>query len=361
MTSSTLVAILGFVYFGTLAAVFLMIPRLWRPELPFGVSVPSQGSEEVRRRALHFWTTRVILLTGSAIAATLVLARLKPETWAVNSLIFPYFALAVFFYTRARKMLLPLSQPSQKVGAALRPRRYRDYMNPWWEVIPASFIVLALGLHTWLCLTPSNSGVEGLSVSKRVIVLAGFYPLFLVMAVLMAHSKQSLGAGDPNVCLAANEVFRKVWIRYMYAFRLYLTALLVTFPACVALGQRGLIRTMPALSFVRTALVGGMVLFFAGSWIIGLRYGQGGWRWAIRKGLVEKSEARAIFDGDGMEDNRWKLGMFYFNPRDPSILVEDRFGMGWTANVGNIWALALMAAILGLCVLPPLLERLFQN
>ena len=142
MTPSMAVIIFGFIYFGTIATSFLIIPRLWRPEVPFGVSVPSEGSQKTRRRALHFWTTRIILLTVAAIAATLALARWKPEMWAVRGLIFPYFALGMLFYTRARKLLLPLSVPSAKVGAALRHRRYRDYVNPWWELVPASLIIL---------------------------------------------------------------------------------------------------------------------------------------------------------------------------------------------------------------------------
>jgi len=358
MRSAALVAIFGGVYFGSLAAVFLIIPRLWRPEVPFGVSVPFEGTEAVRRRALRFWTTSVILLTVAAIASTLLLARFKPEMWAVKILVIPYFALGVFFYTRARKMLVPLALPSKKVGAALRHRRYRDYVSPWWEVVPAGLIVLGLGLLTWVFLSSSKSvGAFASATFPGLFV----YPLLLLTTVLMVHSKQTVGTGDPEVCLAANEAFRKVWIRYMYALRVYLAALLVTMPACIALTDRGLIPAGPALPFVLIALIlGGVAVFFAGGWIIGLRYGQGGWRWAVRKGLVEKSQAAAILDGDGMQDDRWKLGMFYFNPADPSILVEQRFGVGWTANLGSIWGITLVLAFVGMYVLPPLLRLLVK-
>ena len=64
-----------------------------------------------------------------------------------------------------------------------------------------------------------------------------------------------------------------------------------------------------------------------------------------------------MFDGDGMPDARWKLGMFYFNPRDPSIIVEKRFGVGWTINFGNIWAVG--GALVVACVIPVLLLLLF--
>lgn len=358
MRSAALVAIFGSVHFGALAAVFLIIPRLWRPEVPFGVSVPSEGSEAARRRALRYWTTRVILLTAGAFAGTLLLARFKPEMWAVKLFVIPYFALGVFFYDRARRMLAPLAVPSEKVSAALRPRRYGDYLSPWWEVIPAGLIVLGLGLLAWLLLT-SSKGVGAFAIATFPGLFV--YPLLLLTTVLMAHSKQAVGTGDPDVCLAANEALRKVWIRYMYALRVYLAALLVTIPACIALMERGLIPAGPAVPIVLVALVaGGVAAFFAWGWIIGLRYGQGGWRWAVREGLVERSQVAAILDGDGMQDDRWKLGMLYFNPADPSILVEHRFGVGWTANLGNIWGITLVLAFIGTYALPPLLRLLVK-
>jgi len=365
MTPPTVIAIFGVVCFGALAAFLLIVPRLWRPEVPFGVSVPTEGTEEVRRRALRFWTISVILLTAAAIGATLLLAKLKPEMWIAQAFIVPYVVLAVLFYVSARRMLLPVARPSGKVGAALRRRRYRDYMSPWWDVIPAGLVVLGLVLSAWMVLRPSRAAGARVwelasteALQGAIIAVMVVYPHLLLTAVLMAHAKQSIGGGDAAVSLAASEAFRKVWIRYMYAFRLWLAAVFVIIPGCLALGERGLMGIMPALPFLHTALVvGGLTLLLAGSWVITLRYGQGGWRWAVRQGLVDKNQVAAILDGDGMQDDRWKLGMFYFNPSDPSILVERRFGVGWTLNLGNIWAIVLIFfGIVGVCLLPSLLS-----
>ncbi|KPL01488.1 MAG: hypothetical protein AMK75_04685 [Planctomycetes bacterium SM23_65] len=364
MTSATLVAIFGLFYFGGLAAFLLIIPRLWRPEVPFGVSVPAEGTEEVRRRALRFWTGSVIGVTVAAIAGTLLFARFRPEMWAAKVLIIPYFLLGVFCYTRARKMLLPLALASKRVGAALRQRRYRDYMSPWWETIPVGLIAVAVVLLVWAFLTLPRAGGWRLTEPRRIVALVGtvfpaffVYPLLLLIAVLMAHSKQSVGAGDPEVALAANEAFRTVWIRYMYAIRVMLGALFATVSFCVALANRGFRPPVHVLPFV---LLGCIASGVAVGFIIALRYGQGGWRWAVRQGLVEKSQVAAILNGDGMPDARWKFGMFYFNPSDPSVLVEKRFGVGWTVNLGSIWGIALVFAFVGMYLLPSLL-RLFAR
>jgi len=65
-------------------------------------------------------------------------------------------------------------------------------------------------------------------------------------------------------------------------------------------------------------------------------FGQGGAR-------LERSVARAPLT-DGLADNtHWVLGMFYVNRDDPSMIVEKRFGVGYTINFGNPKAVALMA------------------
>ena len=59
---------------------------------------------------------------------------------------------------------------------------------------------------------------------------------------------------------------------------------------------------------------------------------------------ISHAEARPEVTPDGC----WKLGIFYYNPRDPALMVEKRFGIGYTLNFGNrlSWAfLALLVAV----------------
>jgi len=50
--------------------------------------------------------------------------------------------------------------------------------------------------------------------------------------------------------------------------------------------------------------------------------------------------------GDGTPDACWKMGVFYFNPSDPSIFVAKRFGIGYTVNFGNRWSWTLLGAVI---------------
>jgi uncharacterized membrane protein len=68
------------------------------------------------------------------------------------------------------------------------------------------------------------------------------------------------------------------------------------------------------------------------------RAGQGGARAMVSAGGAPT--------GDRTPDACWKWGMFYVNPADPSILVEKRFGIGYTVNLGNRWAWVALVAVL---------------
>ena len=108
------------------------------------------------------------------------------------------------------------------------------------------------------------------------------------------------------------------------------------------------------LSLVETAFLGLLILILPRigrrGLLFALRYGQGGAR-------HEGSTSAPLTDG--LADNRYRWwGVFYVNREDPSILVEHRFGLGYTLNLGNRLAVALLAGffilVLGLSLLTAL-------
>jgi uncharacterized membrane protein len=57
---------------------------------------------------------------------------------------------------------------------------------------------------------------------------------------------------------------------------------------------------------------------------------------------------------DGTPDECWKLGQLYYNPSDPALIVEKRFGVGYTINFGNR-AAWLLVGLLALIILVSLM------
>ncbi len=64
---------------------------------------------------------------------------------------------------------------------------------------------------------------------------------------------------------------------------------------------------------------------------------------------------RASSDPEGSEaertpDEAWKLGLIYYNPADPALMVEKRMGFGYTMNFGHPLSWVLVAATLAIPV-----------
>jgi len=93
-------------------------------------------------------------------------------------------------------------------------------------------------------------------------------------------------------------------------------------------------------------LVFGGVGFFLVIMIVGslelVRRGQGGMRLAPAGGEQVVS--------DRTPDQCWKWGIFYYNPDDPALMVEKRFGIGWTLNFANRSAWIFIGLTLALLV-----------
>jgi uncharacterized membrane protein len=77
-----------------------------------------------------------------------------------------------------------------------------------------------------------------------------------------------------------------------------------------------------------------LAIVLVGTYILMFRVGQGGSR------LKEPLEAETL-NTNVNDDTYWKLGLFYFNPNDPALFVEARFGVGYTANLSRplVWAI----------------------
>ena len=65
------------------------------------------------------------------------------------------------------------------------------------------------------------------------------------------------------------------------------------------------------------------------------RLGQGGSRALAKEQKSSAASAEPV--GDRTPDRYWKLGVFYFNRDDAAILVEKRFGLGYSLNLRDLW------------------------
>lgn len=104
----------------------------------------------------------------------------------------------------------------------------------------------------------------------------------------------------------------------------------------------------PFISFIITMVVVGVIVIGAG--VLSIVTGQGGSRVN-----VTNRKTGEIMNRD--DDRYWKLGVFYFNPDDPAVWVEKRFGSGWTNNFARPTSWIFLILIL----LIPILIAVFAS
>ena len=61
--------------------------------------------------------------------------------------------------------------------------------------------------------------------------------------------------------------------------------------------------------------------------------------------------------GDRTDDRYWLLGVIYFNRDDPAILIEKRFGIGYTLNFARPMSWSILLLVLLLPAVLALLRR----
>ena len=59
--------------------------------------------------------------------------------------------------------------------------------------------------------------------------------------------------------------------------------------------------------------------------------------------------------GDRTDDRHWTWGLLYFNREDPALLVEKRFGVGYTLNFAHPLAWVILTLIASVPVIVHLL------
>lgn len=144
--------------------------------------------------------------------------------------------------------------------------------------------------------------------------------LFIFINNIISKSKQQLNPSDPEGSALQNEIFRRKWS----AFTIISGILMVLIFTLMQISFFVIID--PSLIFSATMLITLMIVIF--SLYLAITLGQGGSR-------IKTQASRNNNEIDRDQDEYWKLGQFYFNPQDPAVFIEKRFGIGWTINFGS--------------------------
>jgi len=343
-------------------ALYLVLPRIARHGLLFGVYVGEETARgEGAARIRRIWTRSVIAGTLATMALQVLLRQLVGAIVCLGIFLILLLGLYLWAYFTARS-LAPTAPPPAAVAilgedgtAGFLPQVTLAF------AVACGLLGFAYAAVAYAALPariPTHFGFSGVPDawsdksfgSVLLLPLLGVIQGFGLglMCVLVSHAKRAVRLGDDGTSLRAQLAFRRAVTRFLCGITWIVSLMLVLVTIFSIRTAQGLSAGLPRAVLVLAGLL--LLGALGGIVVLAVRYGQGGSR-------LEGAAAAPLTNG--LADNRyWVLGMFYVNRNDPSIMVERRFGIGYTINFGNWKAVVGVIAFLVLLVGIPLLAAL---
>ena len=339
--------------------IMFAFPRIARKGLMFGTYLgEEQAGGDTRRQLLRTWDRAcalimvVALVVGWSIGAT---GRWVPGNFIGTGVLLVLF-VPLYFWTHGKaRAVAPVSAtPRARTSAA--SLKVDEARGEGFAVLALIVSVVAslallgyavaefLDMPDWIPTLTDLRGPRGELTEKSLAMVAlipsvnlVLAPFFATMALLIAQSKRSIRGGSGGGSILAQETFR-VAVSHLFAGTALCTCL---FTGVISLEM---IRVWQGRAdSLGGGIIGGVAVAMSLYLGIGLirimRLGQGG-------ASLEAGSTEAPLTG-GLADNaRWVLGIWYVDRADPSILVEARWGIGYTMNLGNRVAQVLLSVFL---------------
>jgi len=345
----------------------LFMPRLVREDILFGVRIPQDFTKSSAAAGLRRLYTQCYLAFSIPVSVFMAWHIFDKENIFLFSLGFFVLLLGqgvlyVWIHKKAARIKVSEKWLEGKIQSTVVDTSFRKNagtVSAWWYLIPL-FIVLgntAFSIWKYPALGPvlpvhfnaageADRWVDKSFLNVFLLCLTQFVltaMMFFVHWVIRA-SKQELNPADPEASVARVTRFRRTWSVYL----LFLNTFLLLLTSYFHWKALGFIRASSSLSIGLTTAW--MILLFGSLLYLAFALGQGGSR--LRSG--SGADTGRINRDD---DRFWKWGMFYYNPDDPALFVEKRFGIGWTSNFANpkanILLVVLILAVVALTLIVP--------
>jgi uncharacterized membrane protein len=327
-----------------LAWLFWMLPKWSRPGINFAVTVPPEFRESPEGRQI-LGRYRVQVILHLLIAAALIVAgmALQQSAALIVGIVWLAFGPLVAFLMARERVTPHAVKPSMVREAVLAPRA--AHLPGGWLLQLGPFAVLAaaaiyLHLH-WSEIPdrfPVHWGIDGRPNGWSVRTPAGVYgPLLFGLSIIAGMALLTYGI------LRHTRVQRtpgsgSVHIDFPHQVGYFLVAVEFFLAACMSAAALLPLTGNPGIVLVLILVV----LLLAA--IFPLAHWMNKNRAPFADGHVHD------LAGDGTLDEHWRMGVIYFNPQDPALFVEKRFGIGYTLNFGHAssWLILALVVVLPL-------------
>lgn len=336
-----------------------MTPWLMPRNECFTVTVPASAQDDPVVRGLKRRYTVVMALLSAVLTVFLLLLALRGDpnramVWLVVAcLALPALSFVLMLWGRRRVRRLKVERGWHAEGsrraAVVAEGDIPQALGLSWELlnVPVILLTLAIGLVGYEGapdLIPMHADLAGnitsyAPKSLAVVLMPVLIQVFLVACMAFSHwsiarSKHVSNADAPVSSAWAYGLFARAQSIFLVAMGV---ALDVSFIG-MELSMIGRVTMMQAVVPLLVVTVAAVV----GSVVLSVVYGQAGSRILARVGDPD------LMPSD--DDDHWKLGVFYFDPDDASLFVPDRFGVGWTSNLGRPASWAIIAGFVALTI-----------
>jgi uncharacterized membrane protein len=315
-----------------------LTPKWTRPDLYFAVTVrPDFAYTAPARRILHRYWMEIALHTAIALGVAGFMGMDRPSAALLGIgwlMIGSGWAVA-----RAHRATAAYAvAPSPVREATIPARRDRLPGGLAFALGPLALVVVT-AVYAWMYWErlperiPVHWGLQGADrwIERTPWNVAGFLAqLGCFCAVLFLLSYGTL-RWSRTISAAGERAVREFRFRRLVLWLLIGAQYLAVVPG-IALAFWVEPNTAPRWPIVSLIVITAAVILL-------VRMGQGG-----SHGGDRAEDEPPI--GDRTPDTAWKWGLFYYNPDDPAVIVEKRFGLGYTINFGNRWSWVLIPLFL---------------
>lgn len=342
-----------FIFVGVLETV---TPYLSRKTTVFGVSIPEPY---VQHQQLQLFKKHYSMFVGSIAAAfllgqiLLLLTSIQEEKFVLLSFIFLCVmfllsaALSMSYHIKIKKLKKQENWEAHVKTVYVTDLSIRDrdeVLSPVFFALPV-IITLALITFTYMnynaipdvFATHWNAAGEAdgwtektwISVIVMPLILLGTQISLFIISFGMKSAKIQLSAQAKEASANRELTQRKYGSWYLAAINYNMTILFVVLHyTTVILKDQTAPYFFPLFIVSMIVSLGGLILF----------------NWKLSKSN-ERFDDLHTNETASADDRYWKWGIFYSNKNDPSLLVEKKYGIGWTVNMANKWSYIILLVI----------------
>lgn len=352
-------------------ALMAITPYLMPKRECFAVTVPEAAQQDgvlrgYKRKFALWCAALTVACTALMIfaVAPIMSAPADPSTYGslIGALVGCTLAVTLVpfcFMLHFRKKVMALKRergwfvPRQEAAVLVAEDDVPHAVSLAWNLlyIPVLLVIIAIGAVAYPSMPdmiPMHADFAG-SVNdyepKSIGLVFGFpvlTVLFLAACFAFSHwmmirSKRPTDPSAPVTSALAYGMFARAQSIFLLVTGLVLS---------IGIGVGFMLSSVGVLGLGEMAFIVVLMSLFvvAGAVVLSVVYGQAGSRLFSR---MEASGGEAQLAMPADDDGHWKLGVFYYNPEDPSLWLCERFGIGWTMNLARpaAWAFVVGFAL----------------